>query len=62
MKIKLTRNVKRVDGSWLEAGAEFDVLDSEPVGPSIDDKPFFCSIAIGDTKEQVYSLEFEVID
>ena len=62
MRIKLIQNIKRIDGSWLEVGAEFDALDDEPVGPPIDGKPGFCSIATGDTKERVYSLEFDVLE
>ncbi len=59
MRIKLTREIKRVgDLPPLLKDAEFDVIDGS-LGPYIDNKPGFCKVFIDNGEETIYSVEFE---
>ena len=61
MRIKLTRDVKLVDGNTLPAGTEFDTLpDSKPCA-LIDGTPRRCEIAYNDEGCILFFPEFEIV-
>ena len=64
MRIKLTRDVKLVDGSYLYQGAQFDVLEDEDGlrhGPYIDGKPGFVKVSLFGEELSFFWPEFEIV-
>ena len=62
MRIELTCDVKLVGGEVLHKGARFDVLENEPVGPLVDDKPVFLHVSVVGKSVWLDSLEFDVLE
>jgi hypothetical protein len=65
MKVRLTQDVKLVDGSMLYQGAEFDVLENEKGeprhGPYIEDCPRFVYVSVLGKELAFFNPEFELV-